>query len=175
MTFEEYVAARLAALLRFAVVLTGDRDLAQDVVQEVLARAHARWRTIARLDLPDRYVRRMVVNEYISWRRRWGRVVPVGWVVDGHPVGVARTPDVAATQAERDVLMGELARLPRREQAVLVLRFYEGLSDVEIAEMLGCRPGTVRGYASRALAKLRVELTPADEARIERAAQVAGE
>jgi len=162
-TFEEYVAARLAGLLRFAVVLTGDRDLAQDVVQEVLARAQARWRLIVRLDLPDRYVRRMIVNEFISWRRRWGRVVPVGWVVDGHPVGATGQPDTAAAHAERDALLAELARLPRRQQAVLVLRYYEGLSDVEIAEVLGCRPGTVRGYASRALAMLRIELTGVDQ------------
>ena len=162
-TFEEYVAARLAGLLRFAVVLTGDRDLAQDVVQEVLARAQARWRSIVRLDLPDRYVRRMIVNEFVSWRRRWGRQVPVGWVVDGHPVGVSRQPDAAAAHAERDALLAELARLPRRQQAVLVLRYYEGLSDVEIAEVLGCRPGTVRGYASRALVMLRIELTDVDQ------------
>jgi RNA polymerase sigma-70 factor (sigma-E family) len=157
MSFEEYVAARLTGLLRFAAVLTGDRDLAHDVVQEVLARAQARWRTIGRLDLPDRYVRRMVVNEFISWRRRWGRVIPVGWVVEGNPVGISRPVDGAAAHADRAALMAELARLPRREQAVLVLRFYEGLSDGEIADVLGCRPGTVRGYASRALARLRVE------------------
>src|SRR6266540_1160863 len=94
-TFEEYAAWRLPALVRYAAVLTGDRDLAQDIVQEVLA------------------------------------------------------------------------RLPRRQQAVLVLRFYEGLSDTEIAEVLGCRPGTVRGYASRALAALRVELGPAGSHRSE--------
>jgi RNA polymerase sigma-70 factor (sigma-E family) len=161
--FEEYVAARLAGLLRFAVVLTGDRELAQDVVQEVLARAQLRWRSIARLDLPDRYVRRMVVNEFLSWRRRWGRVVPVGWVVDGEPIGAGQPPDAAAAHAERDALLAELARLPRRQQAVLVLRYYQGLSDVEIAEVLGCRPGTVRGYASRALAMLRIELTGAGD------------
>jgi DNA-directed RNA polymerase specialized sigma24 family protein len=83
-------------------------------------------------------------------------------------------PDAASWHADRDALLAELARLPRREQAVLVLRFYEGLSDVEIAETLGCRPGTVRGYASRALAKLRVEFT-ADGEQSVKAAQRAGE
>jgi RNA polymerase sigma-70 factor (sigma-E family) len=155
MTFEEYVAWRLPALLRYAAVLTGDRDLAQDIVQEVLGRAHVRWRKIARLDQPDHYVRRMITNEYLSWRRRWGRVFPVGRVTyEPAPAG----PDTATTHAERDALLAELARLPRRQQAVLVLRYYEGLSDAQIADLLGCRPGTVRGYASRALATLRIQL-----------------
>jgi RNA polymerase sigma-70 factor (sigma-E family) len=163
MTFEEYAAWRLPALLRYAAVLTGDRDLAQDIVQEVLSRAHLRWRRIGQLDLPDRYVRRMIVNEFISWRRRHSRVVPVGRVDD--PAGAVVPPDTAAVHAERDALWTELARLPRRQQAVLVLRYYEGLTDTEIAGVLGCRPGTVRGYASRALAALRVELDPAGDPR----------
>lgn len=155
MTFEEYAAWRLPALLRYAAVLTGDRDLAQDIVQEVMGRAQLRWRKIARLDQPDHYVRRMITNEFLSWRRRWGRVIPVGQVTDRPPPA---GPDAATVHAERDALLAELARLPRRQQAVLVLRFYEGLSDAEIADLLGCRPGTVRGYASRALAALRIQL-----------------
>lgn len=162
MTFEEYAAWRLPALLRYAAVLTGDRDLAQDIVQEVLARAHARWRKIGRLDVPDLYVRRMITNEFVSWRRRWARFVPVGQVAeDRRPAGVFEHVDVATVHAERDALLAELARLSRRHQAVLVLRYYEGLSDTEIAEVLGCRPGTVRGYASRALAALRIGMDPA--------------
>ncbi len=152
MTFDEYAAARLPALLRYAAVLAGDRDLAQDIVQEVLARAHSRWHKIVQLDAPEGYLRRMVTNEFISWWRRWGRVVPVAEVV----LAQDTSPDAAAVHAERDALLAELARLPRRQQAVLVLRYYEGLTDTEIAELLGCRPGTVRGYASRALAALRV-------------------
>lgn len=158
MTFEEYAACRLPALLRFAAVLSGDRDLAQDLVQEVLARAHVRWHKIGRLDRPDQYVRRMITNEFLSWRRRWGRVTAVGQIADRPPPA---GPDTATTHAERDALLTELARLPKRQQAVLVLRYYEGLTDAEIAEVLGCRPGTVRGYAWRALATLRIELAPA--------------
>lgn len=153
MTFEEYVRARLPVLLRFATVLTGDRGLAEDVVQEVLVRAHGRWRRVSELAAPDRYVRRMIVNEFISWRRRWGRVVPVESVTPTRP----DTPDHAWVHAERDELAARLARLPRRQQAVLVLRYYEQLADAEIAELLGCRPVTVRGYAARALARLRVD------------------
>src|SRR5207237_5729177 len=70
-TFAEFAATRLPRLLRYAVMLTGDRELAQDVVQDVLARAQVRWRRISSIDSPDAYVRQMVLNEYLSWRRRW--------------------------------------------------------------------------------------------------------
>ena len=156
MTFEEFAAARLPSVLRFAGVLTGDRGLAEDVVQEVLIRASARWQAIVVLDKPEAYVRKMIVNEYLSWRRRSWRLVLSGTGADLHG---RPAPDHAAGYAERDAIWAELAKLPLRQRAVLVLRYYEGLSDQEIAEVLGCRPGTVRGYASRALAALRVELT----------------
>jgi RNA polymerase sigma-70 factor (sigma-E family) len=164
MTFEEYAASRSPALLRYAAVLTGDRDLAEDIVQEVLARAHARWSRITRHGAPDLYVRRMVTNEFLSWRRgRWTRLIPIGRLAEDHrPLWMAAQRDAATVHAERDALLTELARLPRRQQVVLVLRYYEGLSDGEIADVLGCGPSTVRGYASRALATLRVELDPVD-------------
>ena len=152
MTFEEFAATRLAAVLRFAGVLTGDRALAEDVVQEVLIRAHRRWRKISGLDHPESYIRKMVVNEFISTRRRSWRLIPAAQPPD------VETPDHATGHAERDTLLAELGKLPRRQRAVLVLRYYEGLSDTEIAAVLGCAPGTVRGYASRALGTLRVEL-----------------
>jgi RNA polymerase sigma-70 factor (sigma-E family) len=158
MTFEEFAAARLGAVLRFAAVLSGDRATAEDVVQEVLIRAHARWEAIARLDRPESYVRKMVVNEYLSWRRRSWRLVPSG---SGADMDARTAADPGVDHAERAAILAELARLPRRQRAVLVLRYYEGLSDAEIAEVLGCAPGTVRGYASRALATLRVEVTRA--------------
>lgn len=159
MTFQEFVATRLPGLLRFAAVLTGDRGLAEDVVQEVLLRVHQRWPKVGALDSPEHYVRRMITNEYLSWRRRWSRVVPRA----EPPAGPDSVPDHAATHAERDALRIELDKLPRRQRAVLVLRYYAGLSDAQIAEVLGCRAGTVRGYASRALAALRIELLPAQE------------
>src|SRR4051794_7780235 len=70
MTFEEFLGARLEALLRYATVLTCDAHLAQDVVQECLIRAHARWPRICVMEAPERYVKRMIVNEFLSWRRR---------------------------------------------------------------------------------------------------------
>jgi RNA polymerase sigma-70 factor (sigma-E family) len=157
MRFEEFAATRLPAVLRFAGVLTGDRAIAEDVVQEVLLRASARWQHIGTLDRPELYVRKMIVNEYLSWRRKTWRILPTGI---GAEVDDRRTPDHAVAHAERDALLAELGKLPRRQRAVLVLRYYEGFSDSEIAELLGCTPGTVRGYASRALAALRVELSP---------------
>src|SRR6185437_10047572 len=132
-----------------------------DVVQDALIRAHARWPEISALEHPDRYVRKMVVNQFLSARRRSWRLVPSG---TGADLDDRRTPDYAtdhaAGQAERDALLGELWKLPARQRAVLVLRYYEGLTDTEIAGVLGCRPGTIRGYASRALAALRVEMAP---------------
>ena len=158
MTFEEFVAARLPGLLRYAVVLTGDRDLAQDVVQEVLARAHVRWKQVSRADSPEAYVRRMVLNEFLSWRRRWSvrQVEPVGErLVE---LGDARTSsrDHAQDVVEADELWARLARLPRRQRAVLVLRYYEQLDDLAIADLLRCAPVTVRSHASKALKTLRL-------------------
>lgn len=164
MTFEEYTSWRLPTVLRFAVVLTGDRALAEDVVQEVLIRAHRHWGRISRLDQPEPYIRRMVVNEFITARRKSWRMVPSG---DGADVDDRVTPDHAGGHAERAELLAELAKLPVRQRTVLVLRYYEGLSHIEIAEVLGCQPGTVRGYMSRALASLRIELAAGQAGRAE--------
>jgi RNA polymerase sigma-70 factor (sigma-E family) len=160
MRFEEFAATRLPAVLRFAGVLTADRALAEDVVQEVLIRASRRWDQIGELDRPEMYVRKMVINEYLSWRRRSWRLLPTGTPgdLDARVSWDTATPDHAGQHAERDALLTEIGKLPRRQRGVLVLRYYEGFSDAEIAELLGCTPGTVRGYASRALAALRVEL-----------------
>jgi RNA polymerase sigma-70 factor (sigma-E family) len=142
-------------VLRFATVLTNDRGLAEDVVQEVLIRAHKRWVQIESLEQPEAYVRRMIVNEFYSWRRKWARYVP-------RPADELdrSVPDEAATIAERRTLLAEVAKLPRKQRTVLVLRYYEGMSDRDIATMLGCAETTVRGYAFRALKSLRVELSP---------------
>src|SRR5215211_8892340 len=157
MTFEEFAVVRLPALLRFAVMLTGDRELAQDVVQDVMIRAHRRWRRICRADRPDLYVKRMITNEFISTRRRRApRTVPLD--ADPDASGAPVHPDHADDATRSDELWLHLADLPRQQRAVLVLRYYEGLSDTEIADVLGCSHGTVRGYASRALATLRLEL-----------------
>lgn len=154
MTFQEFAAARLPGVLAFAAVLTGQRATAEDIVQEVLIRAYARWDSIGGLDRPEYYVRKMVLNEFLSWRRRSWRLIPAG----DAPLALDSVADHADDHAERAAMLAEIRRLPRRQRAVLVLRYYEGRSDAEIADLLGCQPGTVRGYASRALAALRVEM-----------------
>ncbi len=151
MSFEEFVAERLDGLLRYATVLTNDPHLAQDIVQDVLLRAQQRWDTIA---TPPTYVRRMVTNEYLSWRRRAvRRMVP-----SSHEVLDALSPpepDPAAAYDERDAMLGLLATLPRKQRAAIVLRYYENYSDAEIAAVLRCGTSTVRSQISRALATLR--------------------
>jgi RNA polymerase sigma-70 factor (sigma-E family) len=156
-TFEEFAAGHLATARRFAAVLIGDQTRGDDLVQEVLVRAHARWRRIGSMDRPELYVRKMILNEFLSSRRRTWWLVPAG---SGTDIDQRVTPDHAASQADRDALLGELGKLPAQQRAVLVLRYYEGLSDGRIAELLGLAPGTVRGYASRALAALRIEMAP---------------
>ena len=150
--------ARLTSLLRYAVVLTGDRDLAQDIVQEVLARTHVRWGRISGSESPEAYVRRMVLNEYLSWRRTWAvrHVQPVGErLVDLDDARGAVT-DHAQDVVDADELWRRLATLGRKQRAVLVLRYYEQLEDTAIAELLGCSPATVRSQASKALRTLRL-------------------
>jgi len=153
-TFDEFVAHRLGALLRYATVVTCDPHLAEDITQEVLVRARARWGRICRLDAPERYVKRMVLNEFLSWRRRRAAsVVPLAREQLDLLAGPAADP--AAAVDERDAVLRVVAGLPPKQRAAVVLRFYEDLPDDEIADLLGCRTVTVRSLISRALAALR--------------------
>ncbi len=152
MDFEEFVRARSHGLLRLAYALSGDRGLAEDLTQDVLMKVHGRWDRIGSLELTDSYVRRMLINEYLSWRRKWARIVPAA------EVGLQDDrPDHAHAHADRQLLRAELDRLPARQQIVLTLRYFCDLSDSEIAAVTGWRPGTIRSYLSRALATLRIE------------------
>jgi RNA polymerase sigma-70 factor (sigma-E family) len=160
-TYEEFVRSRLQALLRYAVMLTGDPHTAQDLVQETMIRVQLKWRRVAKADQPERYVQRMLTNAYIDLRRgSWLRRVTL--LADPtEPRPATSELDHAERAAARDEMWILLARLPRRQRAALVLRFYEGLPDSEIAEVLGCAAGTVRAHISRALATLRAQLVPA--------------
>jgi RNA polymerase sigma-70 factor (sigma-E family) len=157
-TFEEYVAARLPALLRYALMLTGDPHQAEDVVQDTMVRAYGRWRRVQRADHPDRYVKRMLTNEFLSSRRgRWAR----------RAVPSAQAPEVpvldaSESSAQRHEMWGRLAQLPPRQRAAVVLRYYEDLPDADIADVLGCAVGTVRSQISRALESLRRTMTTLD-------------
>lgn len=158
MRFEEYVANQQFALLRFSTVLTGDGDLAEDIVQTVLGRAYQQWARIAATESPHAYVRRMVVNEYISWRRKWHRVIPASDL----ETLIAQVPDHAEAHTERLALLHLVTRLPTRQRAAVVLRYYENLPYSEIAAILGIRESTVRSNLARALTTLRVQVgTPA--------------
>jgi RNA polymerase sigma-70 factor (sigma-E family) len=150
-SFEQYVAARGAGLLRFANLLTGDPHRAEDLVQDALAKACLRWQTIGQISDPDVYLRRMLINGSHSWwRRRTNRELPVEGTTDWAVVG-----DFATETAERDEMWRLIAGLPHRQRAVLVLRYYEDLDDATIGEILSCTPGTVRTHAMRALNALR--------------------
>ena len=156
MTFEEYVAARGTALVRLARLLTGDDHLAEDLVQDVLARAYVGWKRVMETDRPDVYVRRMLVNANTSWwRRRSSRELAVGGPAIAAVADRSAAPDAGHESAERDAMWRLILRLPERQRAVLVLRYYEDLDDALIAEILDCSPVTVRTHAMRALATLR--------------------
>jgi RNA polymerase sigma-70 factor (sigma-E family) len=155
-SFAEYVRDRHAELLRFAHVLTGDRHLAEDLVQDALERAGMAWRRIRAQDEPEGYVRRIIVNRYLSRLRSLRRELLVADLPergrhDGEPL------DGAVWRA--------LSGLPPRQRAVLVARFYLDLSEAQTAELLGCGTGTVKSQTSRALAKLRQMLDSTELAR----------
>lgn len=152
--FDSYVAQQRPALMRFATILTGRSWLADDLVSDVLGRAFERWDRIGGMAEPHAYVRRMIVNDYMSWHRRLARTAPRAEVKPD----VTHVDDSAQEHAERDEMITRLARLPRRQRAAVVLRYYAGLSDTDIATHLGCREATVRSQISRALASLRIDL-----------------
>lgn len=155
MEFAEYVTQKRAALFRFAVVLTGDPVLADDILADVLGKAFERWDRVSAAENVHAYVRRMVVNEFTSWRRRRART-SVWADLSGFTEPVA---DHSAAHAEHQQLAGELRRLPARQRAAVVLRYYEGLSFAEIAELLGTGENAIRSNVSRALRRLRVQLS----------------
>ena len=160
--FATYVARQRPALMRFATVLTGQTWLADDLVSDVLGRAYERWERISSVAEPHAYVRRMVVNEYLSWHRRLARTAPRADV--GHDTAVG---DGTYEHAERNAMLQRLSRLPRRQRAAVALRYYVGLSDADIAAELGCREVSVRSLVSRAIATLRLEATPSRQTQLE--------
>lgn len=149
--YDDFARAQLPRLLRYATMLTGEREQAADLVQDVLVKMYRHWPRISGTDHPDRYVLRMVTNGYLSWRHSWSaRVIASGDLPDE-----ARADDFASNHAAREDMWQRLARLPKRQRAVVVLRYYEQLPDSEIAGLLGCAQATVRAHAHKALASLR--------------------
>ncbi|MEV0270414.1 SigE family RNA polymerase sigma factor [Hamadaea sp. NPDC050747] len=148
-SFRDYVHARVAALSRAAYLLTGDAHLAEDLVQQTLVQVASRWERIVAGGDPDAYVRRVLYHQHVSWWRRWRREpVPV----DRLPDTAGPLPDVELTVAVRQAL----AKLTPKQRAVLVLRYFEDLTEAQAATVLGVGVGTVKSQTRDALARLRV-------------------
>lgn len=146
--FEQFVAARSAALLRTSYLLTRDHAQAEDLLQTALTKGYLAW---GRIDGdPEPYVRRILVNTFASWwRRRWNGEVATEALPE------ASHHDERA--GERQDLWAALGRLPRRMRAVVVLRYFEDLTEAQTADLLGISVGTVKSQASKALAHLRID------------------
>jgi RNA polymerase sigma-70 factor (sigma-E family) len=150
--FEEYATARWVMLSRLALLLTGSEVAAQELVQVTLEKVYVAWPRVVDLEAPDAYVRRIMVNTLASQHRRAFR---------RHEVSVADPPDLPeppaheGAVADHELLWPLVCALPPRQRAVVVLRFYEDLSEREIADALGCSAGTVKSTAHDAMAALR--------------------
>ena len=151
--FEEFVVARRDALLRTAYLLTGDHDDAEDLVQSALIKVVPKWARIQ--DRPEGYVRQVLARESVNrWRgRRWREVTTDVVPESMGQVGVADSAD----GADRIALLEDLRRLSPRQRAVLVLRYFDDLTEADTAAVLGISVGTVKSHAREALARLRHE------------------
>jgi RNA polymerase sigma-70 factor (sigma-E family) len=148
--FEAWMTARQPALLRTACLLTGETHTAEDLVQTTLAKMYLAWDRIADREHVDAYARKALVNEYRSlWRRPWRR----------RELSAEQLPEVVGSEesydGHSDALWDFVATLPPKQRAVIVLRYYEELTEAETAAALGISVGTVKSQASRALASLR--------------------
>jgi RNA polymerase sigma-70 factor (sigma-E family) len=148
--FTEFMQSRWAQLVRFGYGLTGDKQLGEDLAQTALARAYASWPRVSRVDNPDAYVRKIMVNSNRSRFRK--HRVPER--LTGRPPDTVLT-DPVESQDGRSALMAALMTLPYGQRAVVVLRYWMDLTEIEAAAALGCSVGNVKSQASRALAKLR--------------------
>jgi RNA polymerase sigma-70 factor (sigma-E family) len=154
--FQAFVRSRWSALVRTAYLLTGDRHLAEDVAQTALAKTYRCWSRVQSSDYPDAYVRRILISCHKDRFRK--RRVPEQ-LTDMPPDAMAPQDDIARAD-ERERLAAALARLPKRQRAVVILRYWEDLSELEVARTMGCSVGTVKSQASKALSKLRAVLGP---------------
>jgi RNA polymerase sigma-70 factor (sigma-E family) len=148
--FGAFVSANAASLLRTAHLLVGDPHRAEDLLQTALAKAYVHWGKIHHPDAARAYVRRILANTATSWwRRKSSHERPTGVIPE---VGV---PDRSNESADADEIWSYLGQLPKRQRAVLVLRYYEDMSEAEVAQTLGISRGTAKSSASRGLARLR--------------------
>lgn len=159
--FGEFVVGRWAQLLRTAYLLTGDQHAAEDLVQTSLERTYVAWRRVSTADNPDAYVRRILINTHARRFRRArvehlaGPTAAGAGIADG---GQAREPhqqDQMTLADDRLALLRALGQLPARQRAVVVLRYWEDLSESQVAAVMQCSVGTVKSQAAKGLAKLR--------------------
>jgi len=151
--FEEFVTFRSARLLRAAYQLTHDWAQAEDLMQTALAKAWRAWSRLSGEADPEPYVRKIMFNTYASWwRRRWHHEAPIAEVPE---TGAAPAAD--ARIGDRDQVWRALGRLPRKQRAMIVLRYFEDLTEAQTAEVLDCSIGNVKSQTSRALAALRLD------------------
>jgi RNA polymerase sigma-70 factor (sigma-E family) len=152
--FREFVRDRALPLHQSAYLLCGDWHIAHDLVQEALIKAYRHWPRVQRADSPDAYVRGILLNEVRDrWRRR-----DKAESFAHFPVAEPAVPDATDDIARRDRLLRALLELPLQQRMTVVLRYLEGLTQVETAELLGCSEGTVKSQSSRALTTLRTFL-----------------
>ncbi len=150
--FRDYVTARSRSLLRTAYLLTGNRADAEDLVQSALAKTYLAWDRIEDRGALDGYVRRAMVNTHISWwRRRRLEEYPTDEVPD------QAVADHSGTSDLQDTLRRAVDRLPQRMRAAVMLRYFEDMTEAEVADVLGVSLGTVKSTVSRAVAKLRID------------------
>jgi RNA polymerase sigma-70 factor (sigma-E family) len=150
--FADFFVATWPRLFRTTYAIAGDRESAEDALQSAYAKAYAAWHRVRAADAPAAYVRRMAVNEVTNVRRRswWRAERPYAEPPEPPP---APSPESGA--GDRDAVWTAVRALPPRQRAVIVLRYYEDLSEGEIADVLGCSRGTVKSQASHALRTLR--------------------
>jgi len=150
--FDDFVVARSQALVRSAYLLVQDEGLAEDLVQTALTKAWFAWR---RIEDPEAYVRRIMVNTSASWwRRRWVRETPTE---DLQRAGTTPCEDPMSGQAVSQDLWDAIGRLPRRQRAAVVLHYIEDRTASETADLMGCSVGTVKSQCAKALVKLRLD------------------
>jgi RNA polymerase sigma-70 factor (sigma-E family) len=156
--FDQFVARSAESLLRTAHLITWDAGEAEDLVQESLIRVARRWPRVRRMEQPLAYARRVLINLAVDGAdrrtRRRHELDPAPAVAD------VPSADLLAGLDTRDELLDALAQLTSRQRAVLVLRYFNDLSEAQVADVLGCSPGTVKSNASRGLARLREVLSP---------------
>lgn len=157
--FAAFVTAALPRLLRFGYLLTGNPGTAEDLVQTALARTWRAWK-LRSIDDPQAFVRKVMVNSYASWYRRKAATE----IVTADPEQDAVIADEAERVDDRDAMWRALLTLSPKQRAVVVLRYYEELTESEIAAVMGTTTGTVKSHAVRALRRLAGVLTDADGA-----------